>query len=226
MSVKLVVFDMAGTTVKDKNYVGLAFQQAMKAHGYEVSIEEINPMMGYEKPVAIKMMLEKYGNPAEEITETMISAIHEDFVSAMVHFYQTSSEVVPLPNVEETFLQLKVQGIKIGLDTGFSRKIAEIIVDRLNWAELIDILVASDDVPQGRPFPDMIQNMMKEFGISDAQEVVKVGDTEVDINEGLNTGCKYSIGITTGAFTREQLLKYQPTHVIDDISEVLTIISQ
>ncbi|MCX2451828.1 hypothetical protein OQX61_11205 [Pedobacter sp. PLR] len=40
MSVKLVVFDMAGTTVKDKNYVGIAFQQAMKTQGYKVSIEE------------------------------------------------------------------------------------------------------------------------------------------------------------------------------------------
>lgn len=226
MSVKLVVFDMAGTTVKDKNYVGLAFQQAMKAHGYEVSIEEINPMMGYEKPLAIKMMLEKHGNGVEEITETLISTIHEDFVSAMVHFYQTSEEVLPLPNVEDTFLQLKAQGIRIGLDTGFSRKIAEIIVDRLNWSDRIDMLVASDDVPNGRPFPDMIHKMMEALNISDTQEVVKVGDTEVDINEGLNTGCKYSIGITTGAFTREELLKYRPTHVIDDISEVLTIISQ
>lgn len=226
MSVKLVVFDMAGTTVKDKNYVGLAFQQAMKAHGHEVSIEEINPMMGYEKPLAIKMMLERHGNEAEEITETLISAIHDDFVSAMVHFYQTSEEVKPLPNVEATFHQLKVKGIKIGLDTGFSRRIAEIILDRLNWSTLVDIMVASDDVPRGRPFPDMIHKMMEELNINDPQEIAKVGDTEVDVNEGINSGCKYSIGITTGAFTREELLKYHPTHVIDDISEIPGIISQ
>ncbi len=216
---------MAGTTVKDKNYVGLAFQKAMSAHGYEVSIAEINPMMGYEKPLAIKMLLKQYGCSETEITEGLIFAIHEDFVSAMIHFYQTSAEVVPLPNVADTFLQLKARGIKIGLDTGFSRNIAEIIVDRLNWSDMIDILVASDDVPRGRPFPDMIRKMMEELNISDPQEVVKVGDTEVDINEGLNTGCKYSIGITTGAFTREGLLKYHPTHVIDDISEVLALIS-
>lgn len=225
MSVKLVVFDMAGTTVKDKNYVGLAFQQAMKAHGYEVSIEEINPMMGYEKPVAIKMMLERHGNATEEITAQLISAIHEDFVSAMVHFYQTSDDVKPLPNVEATFLQLKAKGIKIGLDTGFSRRIAEIIIDRLNWSTLIDVMVASDDVPRGRPFPDMIHKMMDTLNITDPKEIIKIGDTEVDINEGLNTGCKYSIGITTGAFTREELLKYHPTQVIDDISEVLEIIN-
>lgn len=34
MSVKLVVFYKAGTTVKDKSYLGLAFQQAIKGKGY------------------------------------------------------------------------------------------------------------------------------------------------------------------------------------------------
>jgi phosphoglycolate phosphatase-like HAD superfamily hydrolase len=47
----------------------------------------------------------------------------------------------------------------------------------------------------------------------------------VDINEGINAGCKYVIGITTGAFTRDELLPYKPTHIIDDIAEVIGIIA-
>lgn len=60
MSIELVVFDMAGTTVRDKNFVGIAFQDAMKTAGYEIAIEDVNPLMGYEKPVAIKMMLRDF----------------------------------------------------------------------------------------------------------------------------------------------------------------------
>ncbi|MNL81732.1 Phosphonoacetaldehyde hydrolase [compost metagenome] len=66
---------------------------------------------------------------------------------------------------------------------------------------------------------------MATLGINSADRIAKVGDTEVDINEGINAGCKYVIGVTTGAFTREQLLPYKPTHVIDDIAEVPGIIS-
>ena len=67
---------------------------------------------------------------------------------------------------------------------------------------------------------------MNEAGITDPQEVAKVGDTEVDVREGQNVGCKYVIGVTTGIFTREELEEYNPTHIIDNIAEVLDIIKQ
>ena len=86
MAIELVVFDMAGTTVKDKNYVGIAFQEAMKSHGYEVLIEQVNPIMGYEKPLAIKMMLEMLEPQKSRITETLIDTIHSEFVKAMIEF--------------------------------------------------------------------------------------------------------------------------------------------
>ena len=66
---------------------------------------------------------------------------------------------------------------------------------------------------------------MQQLDITDTAEIAKVGDTEVDINEGKNTGCKYVIGVTTGAFTRHELAPYQPTHIIDNVAEVLDIIA-
>jgi len=225
MSIELVVFDMAGTTVKDKNYVGVAFQNAMTSYGYHIAIENINPIMGYEKPVAIKMMLEKHEPEKQKITEQLIKNIHTEFVTSMIHFYETSNDIVPLPNVEETFDALREAGIKIGLDTGFSKNIADVIIRRLGWGNKIDIMVASDEVERGRPFPDMIEKIKAALNIKSSEVLAKVGDTEVDINEGINSGCKYVIGVTTGAFTREELVPYQPTHIIDNISEVLSIIS-
>lgn len=225
MSIELVVFDMAGTTVKDKNFVGVAFQNAMKSYGYQIAIENINPIMGYEKPVAIRMMLEKHESDKQKITDQLIDDIHTEFVDSMIRFYETSDDIVPLPNVEETFGILRDAGIKIALDTGFSKNIADVIISRLGWEDKVDFMVASDEVENGRPFPDMIEKIKTTLNISSSGVVAKVGDTEVDINEGINSGCKYVIGVTTGAFTREELLPYNPTHIIDDISEVISIIS-
>lgn len=225
MSVKLVVFDMAGTTVKDENYVGIAFQNAMKSHGYEIAIGEVNPIMGYEKPVAIRMMLENHEPEKAKITSVLINAIHKNFVEGMISFYSTSDDIYPLPNVEATFVELRAQGIKIALNTGFSRDIADVIIGRLGWENKIDLLVASDEVPRGRPFPDMIEKIKSALGIQPGDDVAKVGDTEVDINEGINANCKFVIGVTTGAFTREALLPYHPTHIVDDIADVVSIIS-
>lgn len=225
MSVKLVVFDMAGTTVSDENYVAMSFQQAMKNYGYTLKLEDVNPLMGYEKPLAIKMILNKYEADVKKVSEDFIHEIHTDFVKIMLDFYTSSKDIRPLPNVESTFKELRNKGIKIGLDTGFSRNIAELIISRLAWEDKIDIMVASDDVENGRPYPDMINQIKAKLNILPADDVVKVGDTEVDINEGINAGCKYIIGVTTGAFKRQELEPYHPTHIIDDISELMAIIN-
>jgi phosphonatase-like hydrolase len=226
MLTELVVFDMAGTTVRDKNYVGIAFQQAMKSRGYDITPEDVNPLMGYQKPLAIKMMLGMREEDKSKITDALISEIHAEFVQRMIHFYSTTQDLAPLPNVEETFAALRNKGVKIALNTGFSRDIADVIIDRLNWNDKIDLLVASDEVQNGRPYPDMIRKIMHTLHIDAPGKVAKVGDTEVDINEGINAGCKYVIGITTGAFTREELLPYNPTHIIDNIADVIGIISE
>jgi phosphoglycolate phosphatase-like HAD superfamily hydrolase len=118
--------------------------------------------------------------------------------------------------------------VQVGINTGFSRDIADTIVHRLQWIEkgLIDHVVGSDEVELGRPYPYMIQKMMLDGGIERPKEVAKVGDTEVDIREGQHAGCAYVIGITTGIFTRKELEPYHPTHIIDDIAQVIDIIKQ
>jgi phosphonatase-like hydrolase len=160
-----------------------------------------------------------------KITEALVDTIHTHFVKGMIDFYTTTTEIAPLPHVEETFATLHAEGIKIALNTGFSRDIADVIIGRLGWEDKIDYLVASDEVPYGRPYPDMIRKIMGALGVESTERIAKVGDTEVDINEGINAGCKYVIGITTGAFTRDELLPYKPTHIIDDIAEVIGIIA-
>lgn len=224
-TIGLVVFDLAGTTVKDDGQIAICFQDAMAAAGYALATDDIYPLMGYKKPEAIRMMIEAVsGQPADPAE---VAAIHDSFESRMVQHYQQHAVLEVLPNVERVFIALKKQGIKVGLDTGFSRVIADAIVDRLGWLYhgLADYLVASDEVPAGRPHPFMIQRMMEAAGITDAKQVVKVGDTEVDVHEGKNAGCLYSIAVTTGAFSREALLPHGPSHIIDDMAELLSILA-
>ena len=226
MSIKLVVFDMAGTTVKDENKVTQTFKNALQLHGYDVPDHIINLLMGYKKIVAITRMLHLYEVDALKITPHLIDQIHETFVSLMIEYYQQADFLEALPNAESTLLALKKAGIQIGINTGFSRDIAEVIIKRLEWREkgVFDYLVCSDEVAEGRPNPGMINRLRQLASISEADEVAKVGDTEVDIREGQNAGCKYVIAVTTGAFTRAELEPYHPTHIIDNIAEVLNIV--
>ncbi len=224
--IKLIVFDIAGTTVKDNGEIAVAFASALKEFGYDVPKSKINPLMGYKKPQAIRMMVDEYESNKQKITEEYINSIHERFLQLMIDHYKTTDEITPLPNVLEVFSFVKDKGIKIGLDTGFSSDITEVIMNRLGWLKdgVVDYAISSNEVPAGRPQPFMIQRMMQESGIDDAQQVIKIGDTEVDVQEGKNAGCVYSIAITTGAFTREELQPYEPSFIIDDMKQLLPII--
>jgi phosphonatase-like hydrolase len=228
MPVKLVVFDMAGTTVTDKNFVATAFQNAFKNQDIAISSEEINPLMGYEKKLAIKMMLEKHriDPDSHRDDDEMIEDIYDDFIEEMVDFYEYSPEVKPAPGAEELFQQLKEQSIMVALNTGFPRNIADVIVHRFQWNEkgLIDDYIASDEVKQGRPYPFMIEQLMYRAGVDDPLMVAKVGDTAVDIEEGKNVGCSYNIAITTGAYKTAELENSEPTHIVNSLLEIKSII--
>lgn len=223
MKTALVVFDMAGTTVSDKGNVNKAFRDALAEENIVVSIEEVNTLMGYRKIEAITRMVVKQAPAIAPPEQTaLIEKIHNRFNRIMVDFYQTDTDLQPLPFAEEIFGMLQERGIQVALNTGFTRVITDAILQRLGWdrSPLINAIICSDEVPEGRPQPYMIQSVMQKLGIADAKEVVKIGDTEVDVKEGRNAGCGFVAAVTTGAYTREQLSDYHPDAIIDSLQEL------
>src|SRR5438445_86303 len=105
MKIEVVVFDMAGTTVRDDDAVNVCLREAIHAAGESVTRDEVNEVMGIAKPVAIGKLLEKRsGKPA---AATRVEAIHNDFFQRMTRHYATSSKVEPMPHTLEVFSQLK-----------------------------------------------------------------------------------------------------------------------
>ena len=157
---------------------------------------------------------------AQPATSEEIELIHQDFIKRMIHLYQTDRRVKEIDGASELFERLRQKGIKVGLDTGFSRDIAQTIIARLGWEEKIDASVTSDEVANGRPAADMGLKLMDLLSVSDPKTVVKVGDTASDLGEGQALGVAFNIGVCSGAYSREQLEAEQHTHVLDSIREL------
>jgi phosphonatase-like hydrolase len=227
-SIQLVVFDIAGTTVRDNGSVAEAFIAAFGDFGFEMPLTQVKKVMGFRKIDAIAMLLEKFA-PARKDDDELIERIHTRFIDRMISFYRNDEALAPFPHAEEVFSALKEQGIKIALNTGFTRSITDTILHRLRWDDssgLIDRVICSDEVPHGRPHSDMIEALIQGLGIPSSAGVLKVGDTEVDVEEGRNAACGKVVSVTTGAYTRAQLEPYHPDHIIDDLSELLPIIEK
>ena len=227
-SIQLVVFDIAGTTVRDNGSVADAFISAFQDFGFDVPQEEVKKVMGFRKIEAVSLLLGKF-YPEHKNDEVLIDRILTLFIDKMIAFYLSDEKLAAFPHTEQVFAALKQRGIKIALNTGFTRSITDTILHRLRWDDrstLIDKVICSDEVAHGRPYPDMIEVLIEDLGISSPAGVLKIGDTEVDVEEGRNAACGKVVSVTTGAYTRQQLETYNPDFIIDDLEELLPIIEK
>lgn len=225
MTFELAVFDMAGTTVHDPDLVVQALGDALAQVGCQAAVPELRALMGYTKPAAIRSLLAAHDLPADD---AQVARVHEDFVQRMLACYRTHEAVRPMAGAEEIFNWLHERGIKVALNTAFSQDIADCLIERFGWRQrvLIDAAISADRVPQGRPAPDMIRALMAECGVADASRVLKVGDTEVDIREGRAAACGLVVAVTTGAYTRAELLAHHPDAVLDSLLELPALLAR
>ncbi len=220
MQIESVVFDMAGTTVSEGGAVYRCLRDTLAANGLELPAEAVHEVKGMNKREALRILIES--SAMREQLLPGLDAIHEDFVERMIELYRTDPAVGETPGASEMFRRLHRAGIKVALNTGFSRDIVNGLLERLGWAnrELIDATVTSDEVERGRPHPDMIHHLMRQLGVADPQFVAKVGDTPADLLEGRNAGCGLVIGVTGGSSTREQLEQCPHDYLIATVSQL------
>ncbi|HEU0175853.1 MAG TPA: phosphonatase-like hydrolase, partial [Blastocatellia bacterium] len=218
--IELVVFDMAGTTVSEGGAVYQCLSDTLEANGLEIPANSMLEVKGMDKYEALRILIER--SAMREQLLPGLDAIHEDFVERMIEFYRSNPEVGEMPGASETFRRLRQAGVKVALNTGFSRDIAQTLIDRLNWErdELIGASVTSDEVERGRPHPDMIQMLMLRLGVTDPRRVAKVGDTPADLFEGKNADCGLVVGVTQGSCAREQLEPCPHDHLIGSVAEL------
>ncbi len=215
---------MAGTTVDEDNVVYKTLQQVINNAGYNFTLEQVLAVgAGKEKLQAIKdILLTGQGQQNEIFAQNLYRIFDETLKIA----YDTI-EIKPQDGAEETFKLLRQNNILIVLNTGYNAAMANGLLKKLNWqiGKQLDGVITASDVKANRPKPDMILLAMEQFKISDAKEVVKVGDSTIDIEEGQNAGCSLNIGITTGAHTQAQLAVANPDYIIHHLSELFPILN-
>lgn len=221
--VKMVVFDMAGTTIDEDNVVYKTLQQSIEQAGFPCTLDQVLAEgAGREKYQAIQNILQVF----HQLKDDSISkSIYTDFVIRLSAAYQHLA-VKPMPGAVELMHQLRNQNCKVVLNTGYNITTAQTLLHKLGWKESVeyDALITASDVSNSRPAPDMIQLAYRKFQLINGDETIKVGDSIIDIEEGRNAGCRLCIGITTGAHTREQLSTAHPDAIIDNLLQVISLL--
>ncbi len=227
MAIRLVVFDVSGTTVHDGGgAVQQALRDALGTAGLALREGSLERVMGLAKPVAIRTLLEGHGR---DDLLPQVDAIHDAFVSRIIRYYREEPSVRAMAGVPDTFARLREAGIRIALDTGFSRRVLDTVVERMGWvgpASPVDATVASDEVPRGRPYPDMISELRRRCGGIAAADVAKVGDTAVDLQEGTMAGCGLVVGVLSGGHDRAILGEQPHDALLTSVADLPALLEQ
>lgn len=216
--IRMVVFDMAGTTVDEQNVVYKTVHKAICNQGVSVDLATVFEFgAGKEKLQAIKDVLEHL--KVEDIDALMV---FEEFKTMLDDAYE-KLEVRPVEGVEKTMLELKRKGIVVVLNTGYNRRVATGLLKKLGWVNGVnyDMLITASDVVLGRPHPEMIEKAMAKFNINDAKQVLKAGDSGIDIEEGKNAHCGITVGVLSGAQSKEQLEAANPDYIIGSLATLV-----
>jgi phosphonatase-like hydrolase len=219
--IALVAVDIAGTSIDEGGAVYVALRKAVEHHtGKPIPDDEFDRWKGAGKREAITALL----GPAR-VDE--IDAVEGKFVDWLLDAYR-SVPPVPLPGIVDAFSVLRDNGVKIALQTGYSRVVAGPLLDQVGWriGRDFDALITSDQVPASRPAPYLIFRAMEAVGVHSVSEVLVAGDTPNDLRAGANAGARYVAGVLTGAHSAESLRAEPHTHILASaatIPEVLEL---
>jgi phosphonoacetaldehyde hydrolase len=198
---KAVVLDWAGTAVDFGCLAPVgAFLEVFRARGVEVELSWAREPMGTHKRDHLARMCAMPGLAARWLaargqapTEADIDAMYHDLEPLALEALPRYA--APVPGLLAAIADLRARGLRIGSTTGYNRAMLDRLVEAAGaHGYRPDSHVAASEVPAGRPAPYMAWTAVMRLGIVEVQSCVKIGDTVVDVEEGLNAGM-WSVGV-------------------------------
>ena len=214
MSYKAVLFDMDGTLLDTLEDLCDSTNHALAQMGYPLrGIEEIRRFIGNGAEKQIRRAVPE-GTSEGKIMETLAAfrAYYQDHCQIKTKVYDGLLDVLS---------ELKEKGVKMAVvsnkpDAAVKKLSREYFGDRLDYA------IGPSDGVRCKPYPDMAEEALKALGV-EKKDAVFVGDSEVDVQTGLNAGLDV-IAVGWGFRSREVVIEAGASKIADNASELEKLI--
>jgi phosphoglycolate phosphatase len=122
----------------------------------------------------------------------------------------------PLPGVQETLHWLHENGLKTAIITRNSTKVVEALLQHVEFK--YDVLLPREAVVNVKPHPEHLLVALEQLHC-EPNEALMVGDHVWDIECGRATGV-ISVGVTSGASTRDRLIQAGAAAVLESVRDL------
>ncbi len=214
---KLVIFDLDGTLINTMEDIAGACNHALEACGHpQRRLDEFNMLVGR----GVQNML-RGALPEDQRTDEMTAKMYSHFVP--YYNEHICDRTKPYPGMYETLDALAGKGIAFAVASNKYQEGTELLMGKLfGRYNFVSILGQREGKPI-KPDPQIVIDAMEAAGCTDRNEVIYCGDSDVDMQTGINAGVR-TIGVTWGFRTREELAAYSPWRLIDRAEEIVEAI--
>jgi phosphonoacetaldehyde hydrolase len=189
------ILDWAGTVVDFGSFAPTRiFVEAFASFGIQLSLEEARGPMGVGKRDHIRTLCnqpdiaERFQHRFKRLpNDTDVNEIYQRFMPLQIAKVGEHSAVIP--GALKSIAELRQAGLKIGSTSGYPKVVMDKLIPIAAAAGYSpDYVVASDEVPNGRPGPAQALANVIALGLDDVAACVKVDDTLPGILEGRSAG--------------------------------------
>ena len=201
MKKKAAIFDLDGTIADTVESIAYATNVTLESLGLKKRpVEEYNYYAGDGADVLVMRAL-KAASENEEQAEALFLRAKDKYKEVFLEYCMY--KVKPFDGMVELLGELKARGIKIGVLSNKPHDRAVDVVNELFGEGYFDLVCGQREGVPKKPDPSGARKMLEEFDVGPA-DCLYVGDTNVDMQTGKNTGM-FTVGVLWGFRDREEL---------------------
>ena len=179
MGARAVVFDFNGTLSHDEPILCEIFMELFAEHGRPLSAQEyFDQLAGLSDP---------------EIVRTWLGADHpavDEVIEERIRRYQVAvADGSSIPEEIREAVRFTATRVPVGIVSGAARAEIEPVLASAGIADSISVIVAAEDVEQGKPAPDGYLEAARLLGRKEA-EVLALEDTEAGVASAKDAGLR------------------------------------
>ena len=214
---KLAIFDLDGTLLNTVEDLGNATNYALTQCGFP-----IHPTDAYYQMVGRGIYnLFRAAIPSEYATEDNVQRMASYFIP----YYDTHKCdcTRPYDGIPEMLKTITDRGVRLAVASNKYQAGAEKLVSHFfGEYDFVKILGQRDGQPI-KPDPAIVDQILADVPKVAKEQVVYVGDSNVDMQTGANAGVR-TVGVSWGFRTREELAAYSPSAIVDTPEELSRVI--
>jgi HAD superfamily hydrolase (TIGR01509 family) len=207
-----VLFDVDGTLVDSSYLHVVAWWEAFRSQGHDVSMTDIHRCIGMGSDQLVEALLDK---PSDAVVEA-----HTDYYAPRLR------QLRPLPDAARLLRRTHDAGLTVVLATSASGKEAAHLRAALDSDDVVDHMTTSEDADNAKPEAGILLSATEAADLQ-AENCVFVGDSVWDVEacKRIDMSC---IAVLSGGISESELTNAgavavyrDPSHLIEQFNDAL-----